>query len=65
MNCDPNNISKLSSCLRCLSDAQLMQVKTFLMCQWANVAGNVAGNFRITEASEVRITESGDSRIVE
>lgn len=41
MTCDPNNLSQLSSCLRCLTDAQLMQVRTYLLCQWLNVAGNI------------------------
>jgi hypothetical protein len=35
VNCDPNNLSRLSSCLRCLTDAQLMQIRTYLLCQWA------------------------------
>ncbi len=40
MNCDVNNLSSLSSCLRCLSDWQLSQIKTFLFCQWAQLAAN-------------------------
>ncbi len=43
MTCDPNTLSQQSSCLRCLTDAQLNQVRTYLLCQWANIAGNVAG----------------------
>lgn len=66
MTCDPNTLSQLSSCLRCLTDAQLMQVKTSLLCRWLNVAGNVTttGNFRITELLDIRSTEAGDLRIV-
>lgn len=43
MQCDPNTISRLSSCLRCLTDGQLMQVRTFLICKWAQVAANAGG----------------------
>lgn len=40
MTCDPNTLSRLSSCIRCLTDAQLMQIKTYLICQWKTlVAG--------------------------
>lgn len=38
MTCDPNTLSQNSSCLRCLTDAQLMVVKTYLLCQWSNNA---------------------------
>lgn len=66
MNCDPNNLSKLSSCLRCLTDAQLMQIRTWLMCQWSLVAGNALGaNVRITQDNQIRITEDGQTRIIE
>ncbi len=37
MTCDPNTLSQQSSCLRCLTDAQLNQVRTFLLCRIANV----------------------------
>jgi hypothetical protein len=40
VTCDPNTLSQLSSCLRCLTDAQLQAVRTYLLCQWANIAGN-------------------------
>lgn len=36
MTCDPNTLSRLSSCLRCLTDAQLMLARTYLLCQWAS-----------------------------
>lgn len=51
MNCDPNNLSKLSSCLRCLTDAQLAQIKTFLFCRWAQRASATPTNLDITAAS--------------
>jgi hypothetical protein len=41
MTCDPNNLSQLSSCLRCLSDVQLLQTKTLLLCRWLNAVGGV------------------------
>lgn len=63
MQCDANTLSKLSSCFRCLTDGQLLPVKTYLLCQIANTG--IAGNARITEAGETRITESGDTRVIE
>lgn len=42
MTCDPNTISRAASCLRCLTDGQLMQIKTYLMCRWVAAAGGVA-----------------------
>lgn len=44
MNCDPNNLAKLSSCIRCLSDAQLASVRTLLLCNWLNKISSVAPN---------------------
>lgn len=35
MTCDPNTISRLTSCLRCLTDYQLRVARTYLLCQWA------------------------------
>jgi hypothetical protein len=35
MVCDPNTLSQLSSCIRCLTNSQLIFVRTFLLCQWA------------------------------
>jgi len=43
IQCDPNLISRASSCLRCLTDGQLMIVRTFLLCKWAQKAGGSAG----------------------
>jgi hypothetical protein len=34
MQCDPNTLSRLSSCIRCLTDAQLAATRTYLLCQW-------------------------------
>lgn len=45
MDCSPNNLSLASSCLRCLSDGQLMISKTYLLCAWANVV--TGGGFPI------------------
>ncbi len=63
MNCDVNNLARQSSCLRCLTDAQLNQVRTYLLCQWAQretggtpnaptnpdiTAGSIASNIVVT-----------------
>lgn len=36
MNCDPNTLSRVSSCFRCLTDHQLISTRTYLLCQWAS-----------------------------
>jgi hypothetical protein len=52
VNCDVKNLSRLSSCLRCLTDGQLSQIKTYLLCQWAQRAGGAApSNLDITDSS--------------
>jgi hypothetical protein len=55
MTCDPNTLSNLSKCLRCLTEAQLLVVRSYLMCQWAkkltDVAPNAPTNPDITDAS--------------
>jgi hypothetical protein len=47
MTCNPNTISGLSNCLRCLTDAQLMFVRTFLLCRWVQVAANAVGSLNV------------------
>ena len=42
MTCDPNTLSSLSTCLRCLTNAQLIFVRTYLLCQWAQRVAGVA-----------------------
>ena len=37
MNCDPESIIAAAKCLQCLSEQQLEQVKTFLLCQIAQI----------------------------
>lgn len=65
MDCDPNNLSKAASCIRCLPDGLLVAARTVILCSWATVAsGGAPNNARITEAGDVRITESGDIRVV-
>lgn len=64
MNCDPNELSKISSCFNCL-DGQLQLVKTYLLCQWSDRSAPIGGNVRITELLDIRITEAGDTRITE
>lgn len=68
MNCDPNELSKASSCLFCgLSDHQLNLARIRTLCSWADAIGGtpVVSNARITEAGDFRITEAGDTRIIE
>lgn len=52
MTCDPNTLSQLSSCLRCLTDGQLMQVKTFLLCKWGQVV--VGGGGMVSEPTAIQ-----------
>ena len=47
MTCDPNALSQLSSCLRCLTNGQLFIVRTFLLCRWAQVAKAVTPNLLV------------------
>lgn len=47
MTCDPNTLSLLTSCLRCLTDKQLFIARTYLLCQWANLARPVAMGYSI------------------
>lgn len=51
MICDPSNLSKLSSCIHCLTDGQLSQIKTFLFCRWAQLASATPTNLDITVPS--------------
>lgn len=37
MQCDPNTLSRLTSCLRCLTEQQLFIARTYLLCQWAKI----------------------------
>ena len=41
MTCDPNLLTRASSCLRCLTEQQLFVVRTYLLCQWAQRAANI------------------------
>lgn len=34
--CDPSGLANLARCYRCLDAGTLVQVETFLLCQWAN-----------------------------
>lgn len=36
MNCDPNTLSRASSCFRCLTDHQLISTRTYLLCRIAS-----------------------------
>ena len=67
MTFDPNRLSRLSSCLRCLTDAQLMIIRTHLMCRWLqNIGGGIIPtNARVTEDAQVRVTEDGQIRVIE
>lgn len=42
MQCDVNSLARASSCLRCLTDGQLSQIKTYLLCRWAAAATGIS-----------------------
>ena len=44
MNCDPNSLASAAKCFQCLPNSIIGAIKTYLMCQWQNAAGN-AQNF--------------------
>lgn len=59
MTCDPNTLSQLSSCLRCLTDAQLMQVKTYLLCKWTQAVAGGGGMIAIPNSMQWNWTNQG------
>ena len=63
--CDPTTLSNAAKCLNCLNPDELDAIAVQLMCNWATNGNQAGGNFRITEASEIRITEAGDPRVIE
>lgn len=63
MNCDPNALAEAAACFDCLSPRTLMEVETYLLCQWVGALGPVVGDFRIIDTLEIRSTDTGDLRI--
>lgn len=57
MNCDPNELSKLSSCFRCIA-GELELVKTYLLCQWLNKQGPLIDS-AVTAWSSRVVTNGG------
>lgn len=60
MDCDPNYLSQQSSCLRCLSDSQLVAAQIYLLCAWFNAGGGDVGDFLATEGGDAITTELGE-----
>lgn len=64
MSCDPNVLLAAAKCL-CLDERQLKLVSVTLSCTWAAGGGGGGATTRITEDSQIRITEAGDVRVIE
>jgi hypothetical protein len=67
VSCDPNTLLNDARCYDCLTEEQRAVINISLWCQIlaAGTLTPVVADFRITELSELRITEAGDFRIIE
>lgn len=65
MSCDPKTLLAAAKCL-CLDERQYKLISVTLSCTWA-AAGGGGGSVttRITEDGQIRITEAGDTRVIE
>ncbi len=60
ISCDPSDLANAARCvLECVPPRMQQAIKTSLLCQ---VASSSQANLRITSASDVRVTDGGDSR---
>lgn len=61
MACEPGTLIDDAKCFLCLDKHNLRALLVYLICSWPDTDSS----FRITELSDVRITEAGDRRVIE
>jgi len=49
MNCDPNALALSAKCFSCLGPRTLLEVETYLMCQWVDALGPVTDSLLIAD----------------